>query len=215
MPAKLIDVSGQKFGRLTALSYTGKAGRFKWLCICECGNEARVSGHQLRSGQTRSCGCLDSEVVAERNRTHGLSQSLEYAAYHHMIRRCAGRGENAHYYADRGIAVCDRWMHGESGLSGFECFMADMGEKPEMELSIDRIDNDAGYSPENCRWATKVVQSRNRRSARIVEYQGREMSLAEAAELAGIPYHVVHDRVDKLGWSSDDALNKKTVGRWQ
>lgn len=213
MAAKLLDISGQRFGRLVALEFLGKPHAFKWSCKCDCGQIHATTGFKLRSGAVKSCGCLDQERLLERNTTHGLSHTKEYHIYLGMLRRCAGDGEHAHYYTERGITVCDVWTSGDGHLSGFECFLLDMGPRPSDRHSIDRIDNDGNYEPGNCQWALPLAQSRNRRGRRMVTYDGRQMCLSEAAEAAGVPYKIVLGRL-KCGWALDAALAKKTIGRW-
>lgn len=150
-----IALAGQKFGRLTALERVGtKRNCAVWRCSCECGGAKIVGSDQLRRGQTQSCGCLRTEALT----VHGDCKSSEYKAWTQMKGRCNNaNGKNWKDYGGRGITVCVRWQN------SYADFLADMGRKPSPQHSLDREDNDKGYSPDNCRWATKKEQVRNRR----------------------------------------------------
>jgi hypothetical protein len=168
LPRRVIDLTGQRFGRLTVLSFVGqdKHRSALWLCRCVCGKEKVVRGYCLRNGDTKSCDCLLRELSAQKGALHikhghmcGYKPTPEYNSWQAMRQRCLD--PNNKHYGARGITVCDRWQ----GENGFENFYADMGEKPEPKhlYSIDRINNDGHYEPGNCRWATAAEQTRNRR----------------------------------------------------
>lgn len=192
MPA-FIDLTGQRFGRLTVLERApNRSNRVHWLCRCECGNKSEVAAGCLRSGNTKSCGCLDIEALKKRATTHGHTtgrvRTPEYKAWTDMWKRC--RSHDKRYFADylaRGIRVCERWKH-------YSNFFADMAPKPP-GLSLGRIDNSKGYSPENCRWETQSQQMRNTRRNRMVLLNGVEMPLIEAIEKSGISKARVYDRM--------------------
>ncbi len=155
---KVIDHSGQRFGRLAV---EGRAD-FKineqatWVCRCDCGNVRYVPGAQLRSGRSKSCGCLRSEITGDRRRTHGMSETPIYEAWRRMHDRCENqRASGFSDYGGRGIYVCAEW-------SDFRRFYADMGPRPS-NRSLDRLNNDGPYALNNCRWATPEEQAQNRR----------------------------------------------------
>ena len=197
------DLTGRKFSRLKVLAYVGEN---RWACKCDCGNRIIVFGGNLRKGNTRSCGCLHSEVNTKRVTTHGYSDRSEYHCHQTMIARCY-RPSSASFrlYGGRGISVCDRWRFGESGKSGFECFLADMGDKPSPGHSIDRIDSNGGYEPNNCRWATAAEQSANTRRNRLVTMNGETMILIQAIRASGLTETLVRQRLTR-GWAVDRAL---------
>ena len=153
-----------KFGRLIVIEeverYRKPSGQTQrqFRCRCECGNETITKLHYLTKGETKSCGCLNLELVKTRPITHNLSRTKEYKAWLHMKERCYNPNTTQFkYWGGRGIKVCDRWKH------SFQNFLEDMGYKPSNEYSLDRINVDGDYEPSNVRWATPLVQSRNRR----------------------------------------------------
>jgi len=154
----LIDLTGQRFIRLVVIirATPDKSRKIRWWCICDCGNVTIVQSNNLKSGNTKSCGCLMRERAVETNTTHGMVDSLEYHSWAGMIQRCTNPNNTAYKnYGSRGISVCKKWMK-------FENFFADMGERPQT-LTLERINNDLGYFPENCCWDTRIAQARNRR----------------------------------------------------
>jgi len=160
-----IDITNQKFGRLTTVRRVATVKkRAMWECVCECGNMTITAGHLLRRGDTRSCGCLGPELASQRGKIlfrkhgHAVLRTPEYRAWASMKERCLNpRHRFYSYYGGRGITICERWM-----LS-FEKFLSDMGSRPSSKHSLDRRDNNGNYEPENCRWATAKVQMHNRR----------------------------------------------------
>ena len=199
---KLIDMQGMRFGRLVVLRRDGTKGKAAtWECLCDCGNHCVTAGGSLRKGRSVSCGCWKREGYGGACRTHADTHSPEHNTWSKIIGRCKNKNDNAyHRYGGRGITVCDRWLK-------YENFLSDMGRRPSDAHSIDRIDNNGCYEPNNCRWATAAEQSRNRRSNVFVEVDGYKMVLKDAADKFGIPYKTVHARISN-GWEIMDALTR-------
>lgn len=203
--SKLIDLTGQRFGRLTVISRAKNtpAGQAQWLSVCDCGKKAISTGEALRSGRTLSCGCFRWERLLQVNITHGESDSLLYHVWCDMKRRCQDKySQDWKYYGSRGITVCDEW------LNDFTAFHQWALENDYADgLSIDRIDVNKGYSPENCRWADAVTQSRNRRNVCLVTYQGKAQALSAWSVEYGISYGVLYYRYTH-GWPIERALTE-------
>lgn len=203
-----IDMTGQKHGRLTVIEMAGrnKHNQRLWRCVCDCGNDAEVLGFLLRRGQTQSCGCLHRETTANINKSHGKASDPVYRIWRSMMDRCHLPTSHAYTrYGGRGIAVCERWH-------SFENFYADMGDKPQ-GMSLERIDNDGPYSPENVRWASAKDQANNRRSSRWIEFNGERKTLAQWCDDLGLKIGTVWARLNRDGFSVEQAFTKP-IGRW-
>lgn len=159
----LIEMVGRRFGRLTVVgrgpNYVQPSGQRKtqWRLRCDCGNSFVANAHSLRRGATKSCGCFQVSCHITHGEQRGYKTTPEYRAWNNMISRCETVTPGWKNYGGRGIKVCDRWR------SSYPAFLKDMGRRPSPKHSLDRIDNDGNYEPSNCRWATKAVQSLNKR----------------------------------------------------
>ena len=197
------DITNQKFGRLTAIRYLGKS---KWECKCDCGNIVDIFGEHLRRGHTKSCGCLLKEIASnktiERNTTHNKSKTRLYRIYSNMKSRCYNKQHSAYQnYGGRGINICDEWLN---SFVVFYDWAMDNGYQDD--LSIDRIDNNKGYSPDNCHWATSKQQCNNTRSNVYFTYNGKKHTLAEWCSILGLKYFTVYRRIKYYNWSIEKAL---------
>ncbi len=202
MGRKRIDLTGQRFGRLQVV---GPLEGDQWLCVCDCGEERKVLGVNLRSGRSTSCRCNQRKVAAQLQYKHGEGkrgeQSSEYRVWMGMISRCENPNEACYpRYGGRGIRICPEWR------SSYVVFLRDVGRRPTPQHTLERIDNAGNYEPKNVRWATKSEQARNRRSTRLVTYKGKKMSLIEAAEQAGVPYKRLWESMGKYGLTLEEGI---------
>ena len=201
-----MDLKGKVFGRLTVIEFSHKRKIvLKWRCICECGKETTVGSYELSAGRTQSCGCLRNErtskATIKRNTTHGLSHKNEYFIYHDMHRRCYVKSNKRYKnYGGRGIGVCERWHN-------FECFFEDMKERPSKNHSIDRINTEGNYSPENCKWSTLTEQANNRTNNHYLIIDEIKMTMMEASLKYKINYSKLRSRLQR-GWPVERAINE-------
>jgi hypothetical protein len=197
------------FGRLRVVERAPSDGKATaWYCLCACGGEKkRVQAWDLKNGKVVSCGCFRREAVSRANTKHGhnrssAAQSDEYRSWRALVERCTNsHHKNYKDYGGRGITVDPRWL----GPAGFENFLADMGPRPK-SYTIERKDNNGPYSPENCRWATRMEQGSNKRGARLVTYQGRTQCLSAWAAELGVGYMSLWHRVVRRGQSLEEVL---------
>lgn len=198
MSAYQITVPGAKFGRLTAISKTAsdQSHKSRWIYQCSCGSIKEIDEHVVKSGASKSCGCLRKELPSAK--THGLSNTAEYRIWSGMRNRCENPN-NASYkdYGARGITVCDEWTN------SFECFLREMGKRPSKRHSIDRKRNDLGYSKKNCHWATPKEQADNTRRNVYLEYLGKKANISQWAKITGLSYGTIYRRKTRLNWSDE------------
>lgn len=208
--------SGDIINNCTFLSYEGfdigkvrgeyiKLGKFK----CHCGNEFITRISSLKSKHTNSCGCLNKRRVKEANSTHKLSKSPLYFTWKRMLKRCYDENsQDYNNYGARGINVCEEW---KNNPINFVNWCNNNGYKKG--LSIDRINNDGNYEPSNCRWVNMKEQARNRRSSRLLPFNGKMISMAEYCEINKISYAAISKRLNELGWDEQRALSTEVRQR--
>ena len=204
----MINYEGYKFGNLLIMKFSHKIkSRCYWLMKCDCGTEKAININDVRHGKINSCGCIHKKQLVKRNKDntiHGYFGTKTYASWSRMIGRCYNiKDKNYPNYGQRGITVCDSWR--ESFIS----FLNAMGERPN-NTSLDRINNNGNYEPNNCKWSTPKEQARNRRSNRIIKYNNKSKTLAEWSEILNIKQSTIDKRIKKYGWSVNKALSTKT-----
>lgn len=192
------NLTGQKFERLTVLEFWGiRNHKAYWKCRCDCGEETVVLGAHLTGGHSKSCGCLQREklrITIQNNGTHKMSHTSIYETWHSMKSRCLNStNESYKNYGARGITVCERWLK-------FENFYEDVSKLPhfgEKGYTLDRINNDGDYCPENVRWADATTQNRNKRNTRFVNYNGQKIPVTEASEKSKVHVDTLKFRIKK------------------
>ena len=194
---KPIVKKGDKYNRLTAVQFDHRRGSTQyWLFKCECGNKKVLQVNNVKSGNTKSCGCLKKGRIA----IHGMSYSREHITWASMKARCCNKNAPDYKnYGGRGIKVCDRWKN------SFKNFYKDMGKRPK-GMTLDRIDNEKGYYKENCRWATNKEQQNNKRSNHLLTYAGKTLTITQWENETGIKRNTLYARINRCGWSIDKAL---------
>lgn len=194
---------GDKRNRLSVIkempAVRRNKSRRRLLCECDCGNTHEVYLDNWLRGCVKSCGCYHKEVRSAIRRTHGMSGTPIHKSWSNMHQRCANPKDSAYnHYGARGVSVCDRW-------ESFETFLDDMGPIPKGMKSIERIDNEGDYCPENCRWATPREQCNNRRSNRFLELEGRRLTISQWSDVVGISGATLGAR-KRYGWSDEKTL---------
>lgn len=212
IPNKRIkDLTGKKFNKLLVKGYIGKNDKNQalWLCMCECEKYIVVNTSSLKNGHTKSCGCLKSELTIQRNKTnvhikHGKARTRIYRIYQGMKERCYNKNnERYKNYGKRGIIICDEWLNKENGFINFYNWAMNNGYTDE--LTIDRINVDSNYEPNNCRWITNKEQQSNKTYHHLLDYNGKIQNIAKWSEQTGLPYDVIWRRIED-GWNVNDIL---------
>lgn len=202
--------AGTRFGSLTVL-YMSRKKLYShgtcWVCRCDCGRKITCWGTRLRSGKHTHCGCRTFEITSKARTTHGLSRTRVYRTLKRMLQRCTNpNNEGYRRYGGRGIKVCREWSDHPERFVAWA-----LANGYQEGLTIDRINNDKSYSPNNCRWVGWVPQARNRRGNHLVTWKGQTKTIAEWSEITGLKYHTINKRIAKYGWSVEDALTMAPV----
>ena len=219
--AKFKDLTGKRFGRLTVIRLYNKKQMYRnnkkcgfeyyYLCKCDCGNEKIIRSYALTDNMTKSCGCLHKEVVSaktrEKNIKHGMSKSDLYKKWSGMKSRCYNKKESNYYlYGKRGIKICEEW------LNSFESFYNwAINNGYSKGLSIDRINVNGSYEPNNCRWVTWNQQQNNKRTNHYLEYNGQKHTISEWARITGIKRATIWARINISKWTIEKALTKEVL----
>lgn len=202
--AKLIDLTGKKYGRLTVVKRAGSQGKnTTWLCICDCGTECIVQSSNLKNQKNISCGCNRRQLASKKFKTHGMAKTRLYREWRRMKERCLLQTKEGYErYGGRGITVCAEWSE------SFEAFRDwAMANGYRDDLTLDRKDNDGPYCPENCRWITNAEQQSNKSNNRFITFDGRTQTLSQWARETGIRKDTLRLRLKK-GWSVERALTE-------
>lgn len=206
IPSNIESLIGQRFSKLTVAGFVEmKGSRSIWRCSCDCGGEVNCRGNNLKTGGSTNCGCVRRAKTVTRNTIHGMAKRKDrhtsYGCWAAMKTRCLNPlATGTHNYRGRGIKMCERWL-------SFESFYADMGPRPSLKHSIDRINQNGDYCPENCRWADRVTQNNNRRDNILVFWQNRKWTITELAAHAGMSRKLLSQRI-RLKWEVDRAITQ-------
>lgn len=202
------DLTGMRFAKLVVLKkgepYITKNNEHHttWVCQCDCGNIKTIRANGLLTKHTLSCGCLRTENRIKAIKKHGMSKTRIYGIYLGMIDRCYDSVHcgSYHYYGGRGISICEEW---DEFINFYNWAMANGYEET---LTIDRIDNDGNYEPNNCRWVTMAVQESNKRTNHYIEFNGEKMTMSQCAKMNGVSINAFRYLVCNLGETPEDAI---------
>ena len=205
------DLTNKKFGKLTAKKLL--VNKKKWLCKCDCGNIIEVYPCNLKSGKSTSCGCFQKEQLKSRVFKHGLRKTKLYSVWANMKQRCLNK-KNDHYknYGGRGIKICKEWLDKENGFMNFYTWAMENGYNENakfQQCTIDRIDVNGNYEPNNCRWITNKEQALNRTTNEILTYKGESKTIYEWSLETGISSSTISARIKKYHWTTERALTEQ------
>lgn len=208
-PTNFKDLTGIKFNRWLVIARlkNNKQGRAMWLCQCDCGNLGKVTTSDLINGKSKSCGCLNIEFIAQLNKTHGKTHTRLFNVWQCMIARCYNANRsNYKNYGGRGITVCDEWKN--DFMNFYNWAMQNGYDETALrgKCTIDRINNDGNYEPDNCRWVTLKSQCSNRRTNKFVTYNGVTKTIKQWSYECDIPYTTLYHRVVTAKWDIEKAL---------
>lgn len=211
----LEELIGQKYGRLTITGFVHSGREWMWLCRCDCGKEKITKPCEVRSKKVNSCGCYHDEICkikATKFKNSVMEHKRLYSIYNWMKRRCYRKSEPRYGdYGGRGICISEEWLNPTNGFDNFVDWSLKNGYTEEM--TIDRIDVNGNYSPENCRWVTNSEQQLNKRTTLWVTYKGERIQLKKLCDTLCVTYDTVHNRIYNLGWTIEDAVTIKSQRR--
>jgi len=199
---KFIDLTGKTFNQLTIIerAENTKQGKARWVCRCTCGKISTIDGANIRNGHTKSCGCFAKESLEKNRYRHGMAHTSEYGIWCNILQRCNNPNDKAFKdYGGRGITICDEWKN------DFMAFYNHVGKRPSPKHSIDRINNDGNYEPNNVRWATQKQQSNNQRSNVKITLYGIALSMTQWAKISHTPLSTICCRI-KRGCPHEKAI---------
>lgn len=215
--AEIQNLLGKRYGRLVVIKRAKNRGaknnQTYWLCQCDCGKQKEIASYSLKHGISKSCGCLQKERASQVNSKHGYTvdrgKERLYCVWCTMRERCySPKNKSYPDYGGRGIKVCDEWKE----YTNFRDWALANGydeKAPRGVCSLDRINTDGNYEPNNCRWANQKTQQRNKRNTLYVEWKGKKRPLAEWAEILNVKYHTLWVDINKKGLSFEDAIKKE------
>ena len=206
------DLTGKVFGRLTVLYkdyYNDKHHATYWRCKCQCGNEVTINGNSLTRGLTKSCGCIHKEVMSKVHKTHGGSQERLYGIWLHMKNRCYLKSDEYYnHYGGRGISVCEEWKDDYLKFREWSYSNGYDENAKKYDCTLDRIDVNGNYEPNNCRWVNQIIQSNNRRNNHKITINEETHTIAEWTRIKGFKKDLIYNRLNR-GWSEYDAVMTK------